>query len=200
MISRIYSFFKEVVSSKPTVFIIDNAHYLDDFSLELLEYVQMKGNSDKNIMIILSYSDGEYSRNLRFFQFINKNMSFEKIYIGALNNEETGVMIQKMLSMPRPSDEFAPRVYSRTYGNPLFIQETIKELLSKKTIYINENSGTWYASIDNFEEMPIASTMEQALLNQIREIDKESYEVLKIISIFNNAVSIEVIEKLSCYT
>lgn len=200
LISRIYSFFKEVVSSKPTVFIIDNAHYLDDFSIELLEYIQMKGNSDKNIMIILSYGDGEYSRNLRLLQFINKNVNYEKIYIGALNTEETGILIQKMLSMPKPTVKFAASVYSRTYGNPLFVQETIKELLAKKTIYINDNRGTWFADFDNFDEMPIASTMEQALLNQIREIDKESYEILKIISIFNTAVSIEVIEKLSSYT
>ena len=44
--------------------------------------------------------------------------------------------------------------------------------------------------------MPIASTMEQALLNQIKEINKESYEILSTIAIFNTAVSIEVIEKL----
>jgi len=43
--------------------------------------------------------------------------------------------------------------------------------------------------------MPIASTMQQALLNQIKEINQVSYEILSTISIFNTAVPIEVINK-----
>ena len=38
--------------------------------------------------------------------------------------------------------------------------------------------------------------MEQALLNQIKEINSDSYEILSTIAIFNTAVSIGVIEKL----
>ena len=200
LISRIYSFIKEYIRNKPTIFIIDNAHCLDDFSIEFLEYINMQSSNDRNIMIILSYSDGKYSTNSKFLEFTNNKVNYENIHLETLNKDETAIMIQRILSMPRTSVEFATRVYDKTYGNPLFVEETIKDFLLKKILYINNTNGSWAYPFDNIEDMPIASTMEQALLNQIREIDSESYEILKIISIFSVAVSAPIIRQFFSYT
>ena len=196
LISRIYSFIQEFVNNKPTIFIVDNAHYLDEFSMELLEYINVQNYNEQNIMIILSYSDGEYTTNHKLQQLLNKNYSNMNIYLNCLNNKETAIMIQKILSMPKIPNSFGERVYAKTYGNPLFVEETLKDFVAKKILYINENNGKWHAPFETFDEMPIASTMEQALLNQIKEINQGCYEILSTIAIFNTAVSIDVIEKL----
>jgi diguanylate cyclase (GGDEF)-like protein len=198
LISRIYSFIKEFVNNRPVIFIIDNANYLDDFSMELLEYISAQTYIDQNIMIVLSYSDGEYGEytpNRRFYKFVNKTYNNINLALSCLNNDETAIMIQKMLSMPRVPSEFGKAIYDKTYGNPLFVEETLKDFTAKKIICVNENSGRWYTPLDTFDEMPIASNMEQALLNQIKDINEERYEILSTISIFNTAVSIGLIEK-----
>ena len=196
LISRIYSFIHEFVNNKPTVFIIDNAHYLDEFSLELLEYINMQNYNEQNIMIILSYSEGEHTSNNKLQKVLNENCSNMNIYLNCLNMEETAIMIQKILSMPKAPIKFGKRIYEKTYGNPLFVEETLKDFVAKKILCINENNGKWRIPFDTLDEMPIASTMEQALLNQIKEINQGSYEILSNIAIFNTAVSIQVIEKL----
>ena len=147
-------------------------------------------------MIILSYSTGEYTANNRFQHLLNKNSCNMNIYLNNLNNEETVIMIQKILSCPRVPNNFGQRVYGKTYGNPLFVEETLKDFVAKKILTINDNNGKWSIPFETLDELPIASTMKQALLNQIKEINKECYEILSIIAIFNTAVSIEVIEKL----
>jgi len=151
-------------------------------------------------MIILSYSTGEYSTNNKLQNVLNKNISNLNLYLKNLNNEETAVMIQEILSYPRAPYDFGERVYEKTYGNPLFVEETLKDFVAKKILTINENNGKWRTPFEAVDELPIAATMEQSLLNQIREIDKESYEVLSTIAIFSTAVSIEVIEKLLIVT
>lgn len=195
LISRIYSFIEEAMYNKPTIFIIDDAHCLDEFSLELLEYINVQNHNEQNIMIILSYSTGEYIENNMHQQLLNKNSNNLNLYLNNLNNEETGIMIQEILSMPRVPSKFGERIYAKTYGNPLFVEETLKDFMAKKIITINMDNGKWCTPL-TIDEMPIATTMEQALLNQIKEISKESYEILSIIAIFNTAISIEVIEKL----
>jgi predicted ATPase len=97
--------------------------------------------------------------------------------------------------MPTTSSKFGEKVYGKTYGNPLFVEETLKDFMAKKILSINETNGKWCTPL-TIDEIPIASTMEQALLNQIKEINKKSYEILNTIAIFNTAVSIEVIENL----
>lgn len=196
LISRIYGFIHEFVSNKPTIFIIDNAHYLDEFSMELLEYINVQNYNEQNTLIILSYSEGEYSENHKLQQILNKNSCNSSLYLNCLNKEETAIMIQKILSMPKVPTNFGERVYAKTYGNPLFVEETLKDFAAKKIICIKESHGKWHTPFETLDEMPIASTMEQALLNQIKEINQGSYEILSTIAIFNTAVSIEVIEKL----
>ncbi|MGH4123957.1 MAG: protein kinase domain-containing protein [Clostridium sp.] len=196
LISRIYSFIGECINNKPTIFIIDNAHYLDEFSLELLEYINVKNYKEQTIMIILSYSDGEYSENNKLQQLLNKSFCNMNLYLNNLNNEETAIMIQEILSMPQVPSEFGKIVYAKTYGNPLFVEETLKDFAAKKIISINENNGKWHTPFETLDEIPIATTMEQALLNQIKEINQDSYEILSTIAIFNTAISIGVIEKI----
>jgi diguanylate cyclase (GGDEF)-like protein len=196
LISRIYSFIEESINNKPTIFIIDNANCLDDFSMELLEYINMQSYNDQNIMIVLSYSKGEYTESNRFEKLLNKSLSNIKISLNNFNNEETAIMIQGILRMPKVPSDFGETIYGKTYGNPLFVEETLKDFVAKKILCINEDKGRWHTPFETFDEMPIASTMEQALLNQIKEINQGSYEVLSTIAIFNTAISIEVIEKL----
>lgn len=196
LITRIYSFIEEAINNKPTIFIIDNANCLDEFSLELLEYINVQNYNKQNIMIVLSNIKREYTENNKIWKLLNKNSNNMNLYLNNLNIEETVIMIQEILSMPKVPLNFGEKVYAKTYGNPLFVEETLKDCVAKKNLYINGNNGKWHYPFETLDEMPIASTMEQALLNQIKEINKVSYEILSIISIFNDAVSIEVIEKL----
>ena len=189
LMSRLLSFTQECIGNNPAVVIIDNAQYLDDFSVEILHYLSAETANIKNIMIILAYSDGEYISNERFLRYINQNPKSIKFHLDCLNKEETALMVKGIMNMPIIPVKFGGRIYESTYGNPLFIEETLKEFLSKKIVYIHEDTGKWNTTYNSVEEMPIASSMEQALLNQIKEISKESYEILSTIAIFNGAIS-----------
>ncbi|MBU3129379.1 diguanylate cyclase [Clostridium tagluense] len=196
LISRVYSFIKDSTNNKPTVFIIDNAHCLDKFSLELLEYINLQNNNEQNIMIILSYNNAEFIINNKLQQLSNKKSRNLNLDLKNLNNEETAIMIQQILSMPKAPIDFGKKVYDKTYGNPLFVEETLKDFMAKKILCINKNNAKWRVPFETVDELPIASTMEQALLNQIKQINKDSYEILNTIAIFNTAISIGVIEKV----
>ena len=132
LISRIYSFIQESIINKPSIIIIDNAHCLDEFSLELLEYINVQNYNEKNIMIILSYSTGDYAANHKFQQLLNENSYNINFHLKNLNNEETSIMIQEILSMPEALTELEQKVYQKTYGNPLFVEETLKDFVAKK--------------------------------------------------------------------
>ena len=159
LISKIYSFIQECFNNKPVIFIIDNANWLDEFSIELLEYINVQNYNKQNIMIILSYGTVDYSTNHRFKQLLNENFYNMNFHLKNLNNQETIIMIQEILSMPEAPTELGQKVYQKTYGNPLFVEETLKEFVAKKIIYVNENNGKWYTPYENIDEMPIASTM-----------------------------------------
>ncbi|MBU3146568.1 diguanylate cyclase [Clostridium sp. CF012] len=188
-------FIEECINNKPIVIIIDNFHLADDFTIELMEYLMRKKLPNKNIMVIMSYCDGECVINKRFTEF-NKNISqsngVTNIFLKELDEKEVGIMIQSILSMPKIPYKLAASIYEKTKGNPLFVQEIIKSFYSKKYIYVDSKEGYWATDYE-YSAFIVPIDMHGVLLNQVKEMGELNYQILQIISMFNSAVSLDII-------
>jgi diguanylate cyclase (GGDEF)-like protein len=192
-------FIEECINNIPIVIIIDNFHLADDFTIELVEYLVRKKLLNKNIMVIMSYCDGECVLNKRFTEFRKKifqSNGVTNIFLKELGEVEVGKMIQDILSMPNIPYKLADSIYEKTKGNPLFVEEVIKSFFNKKFIYVDEENGHW-AKDDEYSKFVIPSDMHQVLLNQVKEMGQANYNILKTISVFKSAVSLEIIKSFT---
>lgn len=188
-------FIEECIGNKPIVIIIDNFHLADEFTIELIEYITRKKLQNKNIMLIMSYCDGECVLNKKFTKFkktISKSAVVTNIYLKELSEIEVGKMVKNILSTPNIPYKFAESIFEKTKGNPLFVQEIVKSFFNKKSIYIDKERGFWARDYD-YSKFIVPTDMHQILLNPVKEMGKLNFNILKIISIFKNAVSLEVI-------
>jgi len=189
-------FIEECINNIPVVIIIDNFHLADDFTIELTEYLIRKKLPNKNIMIIMSYCDGECVLNKKFTEFIetiSQSNNVINMFLKELSKMEIGKMIQDILSMPDIPYRLTDSIYEKTKGNPLFVQEVMKSLFNKKYIYVDKEKGYWVKDYE-YSNFIIPTDMHQVLLNQVKEMGKLNYNILKIISIFESAVSLEIMK------
>lgn len=189
-------FIEECINNKPIVIIIDNFHLADDFTIELMEYILRKKLPNKNIMAILSYCDGECVVNKKFIEFtknISLNSGETNIFLKELGEKEVGKMIQNILCMPKIPYKFADSIYEKTKGNPLFVQEIIKSFFNEKYIYVDSEEGNWSSDYE-YSKFIVPTDMHGVLLNQVKEMGEMNYNILTVISIFNSAVSLEIIK------
>ncbi|MBW9153454.1 diguanylate cyclase [Clostridium estertheticum] len=189
-------FIEECIGNKPIVIIIDNFHLADEFTIELIEYITRKKLQNKKIMIIMSYCDGECVLNKKFIKFkqtISRSVVATNIFLKELSEIEVGKMIENILSMPNIPYKFAESIFEKTKGNPLFVQEIIKSFFNKNSIYIDKEKGCWTIDYD-YSKFNVPEDMHPILLNQVKEMGKLNFNILKIISIFKSAVSLEVIK------
>ncbi|MGH4051771.1 MAG: diguanylate cyclase [Clostridium sp.] len=197
LINRAAGFIEECVNNTPIVIIIDNLHLSDDFTIELLEYLIRNKLPNKNIMFIMSYCDGECILNKKFTQF-TKLMSVlngaTNIFLKELSEVEVGIMIQDILSTPNIPYKLADRIYDKTKGNPLFVQEIIKNFFNERYIYVDQQKGSWTRDYE-YSEFVMPTDMYQILLSQVSEMGKFNINILKTISIFESGVSLAIIEE-----
>lgn len=198
VISNICDFIHDLAKGRPIVFIIDNIHRANNFSIEVLEHLFLRS---RNIMVIVSYCDGEYSNKNKLSGFLTKfagKPNIIDIQLRGLSNEDSVIMIQDMLRMPKRASKFSSRIFSKTYGNPLFMEESLKNLLANKYIFIDEQTGVWESDndSDDYSKLPMPINMEQAVLAQVKDIDELSNEILKSLSIFNSGVPVEMITNI----
>lgn len=201
LLNRITGFINDFTKYKSIVIIIDDIHLADDFSIQLLTYLCNRRVKNKSILIVLSYSDGHHVLNKDTYKFIsnikNKN-NIRNLRLKGLSKYQTGEMIKYILGMYKLPKEFCNIIYHKSYGNPLFIKEVLKNFYYKGIIYLNTKTGDWDTDYDYYE-FPIPSDINQILLNQIKDIDEISYNILSTISIFLSPISIENIIFMSGY-
>jgi diguanylate cyclase (GGDEF)-like protein len=204
LLNRIAGFISESIQSRPTAFIIDNIHLADDFTIDTFNYLCTEVLENTNLTLIFSCDDSEVSWNSVAMEFVNnmkKRADSETIRLEPLDENDTGEMIKSILTMPFVPKNLSRRIYSQSYGNPLFITEIMKDLYSRHVIYIHDETARW--SIDlpaedsNYNLLELPDSVEQALVNQLKDIDSFSIEILKIISIFQKPISIEIIEQFN---
>jgi diguanylate cyclase (GGDEF)-like protein len=193
LLNSVIGLITDFLENKPTVFIIDNLHLSNEFTINVLEHLFVR---NKNIVLLVSYCDGEIEENESFSKLLSKfngrNYALD-MPIHGLSIDESSTLIKNILCMAKKPMKFATKVYSKTYGNPLFIEETIKDFVSQKILYLDDKTGLWNSDHYNqfYEGLPLPVNMQQAVMNQIKGIDDQSYEILRVLSIFNSGVFIE---------
>lgn len=199
VINEVIKFICEVTRDKPAIIIIDNLHYEDEQTLNFFIYSLNKYNKENNVLIIFSYCDGECKKNKKFIDFLNKIkaniQNGLKIRLSDFNENETDEMISNVLCKRYVSNAFTQIIYNNTHGNPLFIEEVLKNIFFRKYIYINDDSGKWYNKYE-LKHLKLPATMYDTVKDQIDEFDKISKDILTIMSIFNKAINKELILKM----
>ncbi|WP_392485955.1 diguanylate cyclase [Haloimpatiens sp. FM7315] len=202
LLNRIQGFINDFTKYKPIVIILDDIHLADKFTIQVLEYLCNRSFKNKSILLMLSYCDGKHVLNkdtLEFVESIKYKSNVRNLFLKGLDEKSTGEMIKYILSMHEIPIKFSKLIYKNSYGNPLFIEEVIKDFYAKGIIYSNEKTGKWGTDYE-YHEFPIPSDINEILLNQIQDIEDVSYDILSIISVFLMPVSIENINFISGYS
>ncbi len=198
IIGKISSFIREFYADKQGVIIIDAIDRCDEFTIDLLQYLITKlSNDNRKLIIILSYRDGECLENKKFMEFLSNIREFVKLdlILKPLNKEKVVLMIKEILDISKITNKFTDKLYLNTMGNPLFVEEILKDLLARKKIYINSKTGSWYKDSENEIYMP--RNMDETCKNQIEKLESFSLEILQIVSVFYTPISVEIIKSMT---
>jgi len=194
LLNRIAAFMNESLQGKTAVFIIDDLHLADTFTMDLINYLSTNVLHQSNLMFILSGEVREDSDNqvyLDSLDLLKKRTDSSVIRLNPLSIEQSGQLIQHILSLSYQPLKLTERIFSRSYGNPLFIQEVLKDLYSRKLLQVSPENGKWsiLLSSNDYNSLQVPESIEQALLNQLQDLTYESLDILKTVAVFNKPVS-----------
>ncbi|WP_042146793.1 diguanylate cyclase [Paucisalibacillus sp. EB02] len=200
LLNRIASFINESLQGKTAVFIIDDLHLADTFTMDLINYLSTNVLHQNNLMFILSGEVRDDSDNYVFLnslEFLKKRTDSSVIRLNPLSKEQSAELIKHILSLSYQPLKLTERIFSRSYGNPLFIHEVLKDLYSRKLLHVSPENGMWSILLpsNDYNSLQVPESIEQALLNQLRDLTNESLDILKTVAVFNKPVSVRAI----CY-
>uniref|UniRef100_A0A7C6AER4 Tetratricopeptide repeat protein n=1 Tax=candidate division WOR-3 bacterium TaxID=2052148 RepID=A0A7C6AER4_UNCW3 len=134
---------KNYAERNPTVYCIDDLYLADESTLELLRFFLQTYSGINALVILISRPE----KNKPFWQMkeqLKNEMKFEEVYLKPLTREETLELSKNLLKIPRLPEDLIEKIVNDAGGNPFFLEELIKLLISRGIIYRRGNE--WVAS------------------------------------------------------
>jgi len=174
---RYFQTLTNFIESAPagSLVIIEDLHWCDDSSLEyLLHFVHRI--SRLSCLLLLTYRNDELNPSLlHFLADLDHTRLARELTLHRLSREDVEVMIAAIFGQEQPiKPEFAEAIQSLTDGNPFFIEETLKALITSGDIYYG--IGGWTRKPIN--ELQIPRTVQDAVQRRIGSLSEKTQQLL----------------------
>jgi len=174
------AFLLEITQQNPLILFLDDVHWTDPSTVDLLAYLGTKFDSTK-ILVIVTYRPSELLLLKHPFMGVKRDLQVHdacrEIDIEFLSAGD----VQRYITLEFPGNcfprEFAGLIHTRTEGNPLFMVDLLRYLRDRKVIIeagVDENWRLAQSLPDLIRNIPqsVSSVIEQKI-DQLSERDRE---------------------------
>jgi predicted ATPase len=190
----------DISKERPLVLVIDDLQWADDGSLQLLHYLARNIQNAK-VMIAGAYrpeeldtSGGETHALSKTLMRMRPEKLFYEIHLERFDEDSSAQMINSMLNIRMAPEPFTKRLYEESEGNPFFIEEVVKSLVTEGLIDLNDY--TWNTSLD-MSKIHIPGTIRDVIGRRIDKLNDSTRGILRYASIIGNQFTFETLFKLS---
>jgi predicted ATPase len=129
-------------ASRPTLVIIEDLHWSDETSLELLRYLARR-LARAPLLLLFTYRSDEVHPALRhFLAALSREQRPAELTVTRFTPAEVDVMLRDIFELDRPvRAEFLHAIHDLTAGNPFFIEEVLKALIASGGLFCSD--GAW---------------------------------------------------------
>ncbi len=160
--------------------IIEDVHWSDRTSLEFLLYLARRVAAHP-IRLLLTYRSDEVQPELNhFLADLDRARLVTELMLAHLNRNEVDMMLQAIFDLQRPGRaEFLEAIYALTEGNPFFIEEILKSLVSSGDIFYA--TGQWERKPMN--ELRIPRSVQAAVQRRVERLSRDAQHCLSLAAV-----------------
>jgi DNA-binding SARP family transcriptional activator len=129
---------------QPLILFLDDLHWADRPTLELLHYVARKVVGER-VLLAGAFRGEELSEGsllLRFLRAMGREGTLHRIDLQPLPGEAVAELIDQMSGSASGMEVLCQRIYDETKGNPLFCVATLQNLFEAGVLSVAD-SGAW---------------------------------------------------------
>ncbi len=187
-------YLKRLSSHRPLVIFLDDLQWADKGSLNLLDYMTDR-LQDEPILFICTYRPGDVPSKHPLKETVrrmSRKKTFKKIELDPLEKEEISKLIENITEIHDIPHSFVDQMLEKTNGNPLFIKESIKQMLEEEII--DKENGKFP---DPSDVLLIPDLIEDVIKRRIAHFEDETRKILQLGSVIGKRVPFDLLVKAS---
>jgi tetratricopeptide (TPR) repeat protein/transcriptional regulator with XRE-family HTH domain len=187
-------FLQAISETAPVALLLDDLHWADDASLELLQHLARHTRAHR-VLLLGTYRDVEIGRQHplgKALRDLERERLVERIPVRRLGNEDTATLIANSIGQ-NLSDEFVGLVYRHTDGHPLFVLEVLRALIERGDVY--RRDGRWESR--EIAEIGVPESVRATIADRASRLSERAQGALREASVLGQAFAFEDLQPLA---
>jgi predicted ATPase/DNA-binding CsgD family transcriptional regulator len=189
-------FVRRFGAKRPLLLVLENLHWADASSLELLHFTarQLTG---QRVLMLCSYNDAQRDANPALSSTERSLVGLGVASVLRLepwSRSESDELVARVFEVdPATTREFAALLYERTRGNAFFTEETLKALIDSGQL--RHDDGRW--SGWNLTELDLPRTVRDAIVARLERLSAPARAVVHVAAVLGTRASYAVLEAVA---
>ncbi len=194
LFDKLKQFFIPLTPQRPLVLVIEDVHWSDDASLEFL-YHLARQIIDQPIILLLTYRDEETSSNLRRWRAqFDRNHWVQEIILERLTYNEISALLRSVnVTSQAGSPEFVSAIYALTDGNPFFVEEVLKALVTTGDLSYHDG----FLNRKPVNELRIPRSIQDAVQKHFEGLSERARQVMRLAAVIGRRFDFELLQSLT---
>ena len=195
---QLFNIFAELITRlpqhSPIVIVLEDLHWADPSSLDLLERLAPLSSQLPLLLILLSRP-----HQGRFIHLTAPRLRsaagehWKEIHLAPLSSDESRQLIEHLLAVEDLTEALHQQILDRAEGNPLFLEEILRTLVSQGIL---QRSGEhWHMTPGaDLEQIYIPPTLQGVIMARLDRLDKETRGVLQMAAVIGRVFWYRILE------
>jgi len=185
---------KAVAEKNPVLMVIEDYHWIDAASLDLLKFIFDTSDTDPLLLLCLSRIERE-SEAHKVKESFKKHLAddFAEVELPVLSNEASQQLTENLLKLSGLTAGVQKEILAKAEGNPLFLEEIIRSLIDKG--FLVYESGVWKASKD-LTIAGIPDSIQEIIATRIDHLDPDLKVLLQKAAVIGRSFLVSLLERL----
>lgn len=187
--------FTRLSASRPIVIVIDDLHWSDKSSIELLGSLFRLAEKERILFInLFRPADDETVQRILGAIKINHSLYHLEIVLGPLDERKSEILIANMLNLPGVYHGIVGQIVRRTGGNPYFIEEVVRSFIDEGVVVVKNGK---FEVTAKFSQVTIPNTINDVLMARIDRLEEETRDLLKMAAVIGRSFFYRVLSELA---
>lgn len=192
----LFLFFLKLSHRSPLVVNIEDLHWLEPDTFELLRY--LVHNFRKTPILVIATTRGLESGSFaaHWISDLEDQRLVRRIKLSTLIPEEVKSLVEAFFNQEL-SESFLKWLLEYTAGNPLFIHETLRAGIEQNAFFFDPVETRWEIKREYVENILEPATIQSVVQRRLKGLDSESREVLGLAAVVGDKFDLQTLQKIS---
>jgi class 3 adenylate cyclase/tetratricopeptide (TPR) repeat protein len=189
--------FERLAWQQPLVLVLEDWHWADPSSLELAEHLLPLTLTTPLLALFPTRAEPDDGlQRVRRFAADTPGARLRELALPALSSQHSGQLVDNLVGRLDLPLALRAQILRRTEGNPFFIEEVIRSLISDGVLVRGAAAGEWRLT-RAADSLQLPDTLQGLILARIDRLDEDAKQALKLASVIGRSFFDRVLAAIS---